>query len=472
MPLRLSFWVWTLAILLRPIRSNDVWWQLASGRWILAHEQIPRVDVFSLTCRGRRWIDFEWLYQVILYGSYRAAGLYGVTALKTLLIAAALGLVLKRLRQAGAPLEAAVAAAVLIGSAASAGWTERADLTSLLLLAALFWALEGIRLGRLRPSLLAAFPPLFALWANLHAGFIIGLGVSGLYAVEFFRSRSMSRRFLAACGALALLATLATPYGWSLWAQIAASMRLVGRAPQSEFLPPPWDHMALFWIALAFHGLLLLRALQRRVSVNWIGLVVAAVLGWEACLHARFAPFFLVCALPFAVEASLGDPLWTRRRVKSAWLAGALAALTLLELPGTGFGVDPGRFPQGACDLVSAKKLGGRFYTAFSFGGYWVWRFAGEPAVFVDGRSSMVQGYPELWKEARQAQAGSPAGWQAFLDRHRLTAALMERPQGAAAEALLPLYFQPDRWALAYVDDLSMLFLRRADYPAHLAARR
>jgi hypothetical protein len=59
-------------------------------------------------------------------------------------------------------------------------------------------------------------PPLYALWANLHGGFLAGLGIIGIWTV----ARAMRGWRAAAPGALALMGVLPAaclnPYGWHL----------------------------------------------------------------------------------------------------------------------------------------------------------------------------------------------------------------------------------------------------------------
>src|SRR5215469_12838974 len=58
--------------------DGDTNWQVAAGRWILAHRQVPRVDPFSYTFAGRPWVAHEWGAQVVLAGAYDLAGWAGV----------------------------------------------------------------------------------------------------------------------------------------------------------------------------------------------------------------------------------------------------------------------------------------------------------------------------------------------------------------------------------------------------------
>ncbi len=42
-------------------RDGDVSWQIAAGRWIIAHGRIPTSDPFSFTVAGHPWVAMEWL---------------------------------------------------------------------------------------------------------------------------------------------------------------------------------------------------------------------------------------------------------------------------------------------------------------------------------------------------------------------------------------------------------------------------
>src|SRR6185503_17133824 len=133
-------WLW------RPIQfENDVGWYLACGRYMAQHHAFPRTDVFSWTMAGRPWINHEWLFELIAYGSHRIAGFKGFLLLKILLILSALGLVWRRLRRSGIPEEWAWAFLALIFWASHYGWNARADLVSIVFLTALMNDLTPIR---------------------------------------------------------------------------------------------------------------------------------------------------------------------------------------------------------------------------------------------------------------------------------------------------------------------------------------
>src|SRR5439155_5349883 len=90
-----------------------------------------------------------------------------------------------------------------------------------------------------RRSLLLV-PLIFGLWANLHGGWIVGLAVAGLWFIGRVLDKTTGPRHHAVESSIAdgdalwphaaviaagLVATLANPYGWRLWAFLLSTVR-------------------------------------------------------------------------------------------------------------------------------------------------------------------------------------------------------------------------------------------------------
>jgi hypothetical protein len=467
--LYVTFWSSILISLWRPIRCTDLWWHLASGRYILQHHQIPKVDVFSLTCRGRPWINIEWLYQIVLYPCYQLGGLAGVTTFKVFIIALALTFLMLRLRRSGLHDIVLFTGAMIVFATCASGWSERADLISVALVSALMYTLEGVRKKRMAPTQLWWWVLIFLAWSNAHAGFLIGIGISGLYALEFIRARRWSMAQASVWVISLLMVTLANPSGISSWKMIAVS--LSNRYPDIvEYQPPPWSHMYLFWMTGALFVLLWAGAVERRIRMPWIAYVLSLIFGFEAVRHVRYVPFFMFSAFPFAVETVDFGSLRERGRLLSTLflrfaLCGVFFAMAQQQWGHATFGIARGLFPVDLCEFIAAHDLKGRFLNEYDFGSYWIWRFNGDPAVFIDGRLSIVEGYDLLKKEMDQARLGSPLDWQHFLDRYAITAVAAQQPAPELRRLALYSYFPKSRWALVYQDGLTLLFLRRSSYP-------
>jgi len=464
----LSFWCWVFLTLLGPIRNTDLWWHLASGRYIVTHHLIPSVDIFSLTCRGHVWLNVEWLYQVSVYSAYVLGGIFGITLFKIIWVSLIMAFIMRRLRQAGVSDLGIYACAIVVFAACLPGWSERADLISVTLVAALMVSLEGVRRGRLSRKHLLYWIPVFLIWANAHAGFIVGFGIAGLYAIEFIRLRRLSIRhaflWLIAVG----MTSFATPLGISMWKGIIYCLTLPQRDIQDieEYWPPPWRHMATFWLALILFALLCARNFERRLKMPWLAWVISFLFGYEAACHSRYVPFFMVAAFPFVIESAFSErngsihPQWAKL-FRTEWLTGGLLIMALMQWPRVALGVPPTQVPVDVCNYIIAHRIKGRFFTDYDFGSYWIWRFDGNPAVFIDGRGPAVDGYMELKNEIKQARR-SPSDWQKFMRRYAITAVVTQDP-GPTVRALLTTYYFPkNQWKLVYRDALALLFVKSA----------
>jgi hypothetical protein len=165
----------TLPFTVQLFRYGDEWWHVALGRLILS-QGIPSVEPFSFVATQHPWVEQQWLYEVILASLVRLGG-DGLASL-TLGLVGSLALLVAALavpRSARISRGWAAVAMVLGGVMAGMALGVRAETVSALgvaltLLIVARWR-EG---GRWAVWLL---PPLYLLWANLHAGFIAGLAV-------------------------------------------------------------------------------------------------------------------------------------------------------------------------------------------------------------------------------------------------------------------------------------------------------
>ena len=55
--------------------TQDSWLALIGGRDVAAHG-IPHQDTLFVITHGARWIDQQWLAQLVIYDLYKAGGLF------------------------------------------------------------------------------------------------------------------------------------------------------------------------------------------------------------------------------------------------------------------------------------------------------------------------------------------------------------------------------------------------------------
>jgi hypothetical protein len=203
----------------------DIWWHLADARILSTTHHFLRIEPYSFTVAGERWVNPEWLSELPYWLSYRAFQLQGLYFLSWLAFCANVLLVYWRgylnSRHAGAAFWAGCLAFVLM--TVNAG--PRMIIFGYLAMSAELLILEAA--GRGRKKVFWLLPPLFCVWINLHGTWLIGIALLGLYilcglfrirmnglAQDAFRAGDRYRLF-AVFGA-SLAALFVNPYGWKL----------------------------------------------------------------------------------------------------------------------------------------------------------------------------------------------------------------------------------------------------------------
>ncbi|HEY5384157.1 MAG TPA: hypothetical protein VIJ56_02915, partial [Acidimicrobiales bacterium] len=284
--------------------SNDEFWSLAAGQWMLAHHAFMGLDPFSYTESHRRWVTDEWGSEIALATLFRAFGnlayslyaivLGGLCLITTAAYARALG------ARGGR-----VVAIVLVLAALIAGIVagDRGLDFSLVWL-----PLELLLLTKARanPRWLLLLPLLCLLWVNTHGSILLGLFV---LAVELGWSL-MPERFVQRIGgvhqspftgslALALLgsvlASCLTPYGPGLLAYDVAVSRN-GQIAQyiTEWNSPNFHSVTTLLIYCVPLAVLVACIWTRRLPL--LELSLGVLLFVEAIQTQRLAVYLLVVA--------------------------------------------------------------------------------------------------------------------------------------------------------------------------------
>jgi hypothetical protein len=222
---RITLWSFLALLVTTTAADADLWGHLRFGLDMLASKTLPTADPYSFTS-DRIWINHEWLSELLMGAAYRPFGSAGLGLLKLTIIAIVFATLL-----AVARLEHARPAArdLFIALALFATYSRTQVVRPQLFSVALF----GIILYLLRLSdrgqdkVLRWLPVIFAVWANVHGAWIVGLAAVGVWLAGDFCQRPSAARFwnYLTIGALSGLATLLNPYGLGLWQFIAETVR-------------------------------------------------------------------------------------------------------------------------------------------------------------------------------------------------------------------------------------------------------
>ncbi len=508
-----AFGVWAA---LEPVTATDLYWAMATGRYIVSHGEIPRTDVFSYTYAGAPWSNQEWLSQILLYevfthGGGTAVAIYRIVVTVVLVVLAAwLGW-----RRGASPL-----AATLMACGAAVVCRPSLDIRPQLLqflgTLLLIGLVDAYRRSP-RARTLALLPLLLAVWVNTHFSFIFGLGVLALLAAaETARSLlglpdALARRhalWLAVAAVAAAAACLVNPHGLHA---LLFPFSLLGaddlwRKEIIEWWPPvlfqrgqvfTTAFLGYYLVAQLVLALLALAVRPRRF--DWSNALVVVTTAVMALGARRFGPLFALVAAPFgAVNLTLvarGLALRARWQAAAVGLAcvaaiAVLARNTLEEVRGLyGSGLFAGMsqqwaLPEGAVEFLHRNPLPGRLAHLYQWGGY-VMFWAPEHAVFIDGRGHTV--YPgSFYLEYKRLEDGAP-DWAEVLERHGVSLVLWPSQSLAFAQyvILLQQLHRSRDWRVVYDDGQAAVFAHtergrewteaftglRLEYPDNLRAQ-
>ncbi|OGR52892.1 MAG: hypothetical protein A2049_07255 [Elusimicrobia bacterium GWA2_62_23] len=492
-----------------PVINPDIFWHLSAGRYALEHLRPPSSDFLSWPLAGAEWVDFEWLTQVVYYLLHKAGGFWALLLFKGGLLAATLlvfrAVILLYGRAAALPLALPFCAAAIVTNS-----DLRPENFTLLFFTVTLYFLERARLRGLpagwRPAAAVFF--FFALWTNLHAGYLYGLALIGLYSAGAFFEEQLP--FVYGKGAFArpraglrhlglfftgLLASLVNPYGWKIYAVIANHQQHI--VTLQEHIQEwntfdltnayQWPYVLALAVVLPAFAFFLLR----RRHVVYTHFMVLLFFAWASANHARHIPFFILAGLAALLALPWGGLPETGARRRLVLGGGALfLAVTAWFYAGFIWPNYTGRpilFKWGSPGLAGFLKTnrtelaGLKLYNPWGWGGWLGWELGPEYKVFIDGRYLFHDKITEV-----TGVSGGSRNWKGLIDKYGFDLMLitLDEPKIPRKQKLANgsetifwrpayLYYLPrSEWAVVYWDYSVAALVRRRAVPAGWLAAR
>jgi hypothetical protein len=418
---QLAAWISAAVVCARAGVDPDLWGHLRFGLDIVRDGRLTAVDPYSFT-QDVPWINHEWLSEVLFALAYETGGVSGLLILKTVILAAAFTLLAQAARRGDERCIWWIFAILVFGTAPAAA-TFRPQLWTILGLAVL---VNVFACGRR----LAWLPLVFAIWANMHGGWIVGAAVAALWLAGRMIDTAAMRAHLPALGVLAVSvgATVINPYGWRLWTFLRAT---VGVERDITEWRPLWESTdvvpQLLWAVTV--GIVAATAIFRWRRMTWATLLPVAWIGVSGLMVARIFPLFselaiLAVSQAWQVPADWPAPRISRPPVKAkgrgivnvsavilAWLFTAVGESRCLPIDDVWM---PDLTAAGALATPDAK---GRLVLPFNWGEYAIWHWGPRLKVSIDGRRETIYS-----AQALKLHMAMPAGGQeerAYLLRVR-----------------------------------------------------
>lgn len=491
---------------LRTVSDYDLGWQMATGRWVAQHHQVPSVDLFSFTAHGQPWV-----YPVGAGLAFYAAFLLGGYALLSWMGAATcVGTVALLLRR-GSVVSAAIA--IIAVPAISARTAPRAEMFTAVLFAAFLSILWQDYRGD--SAHLWLLPLLMIGWVNLHPGFLAGLAlIAAFSAIEVFEVLTAGPRRQTAIQKLkraypwfvaAAVATLVNPWGWGIWLALLRQNRAM--ALHSQWLAE-WGSVPLNLTAITstvslrdtkgtFYVLLLI-AVTAAVSALLLRQLGAAVLlggaAFEGARHVRMEALFacVVVVVGGSVLSSAAGRIGARisdARMRSmvatcgVLIFTSLAVVRSVDLVSNRHyfaNINNGTFgaglswwfPVSAAEFIQQENLPEEIFSTYDLGGYFTWKLGPERLDYIDGRALPFG--PEALQRHDELLRSSPdsAIWQQEANKYNINTILLPLARYDGVQLVnLAALCNSQAWRLVYLDEVSGVFVRRTPQTEGLVQR-
>lgn len=441
----------------------DLYWHLKTGEYIWQHHALVNVDIFSHEAAGKPWVLHEWLSEVILYPVFHHFGYLGLNVLASVVFTSTFFLVYAAARKLLPSHLLALVLPLLFMQTPILRLAARPEAYSMLCLAAYIYLLFDLKyFGRTRQLIL--LPMIMLAWANMHAGWLIGIFLLGAFTfLEWFnywlegepRPDNVRRlQVLTGMAVLTLLATAATPnvVEWWLYPFKTTSLKLTHSI--YEWLSPDF-HFAIYKWYLLCVGLFVAMLVFARRRPDLTEFVLPGVFVAMSFISRRHVDLACIVMVPFAaaacregfdfgcysrsprllwLAAKLGGwkygvlGRWTPKQQGGAIVVRVLGGLVVLAAAGVLIWQSPASvrnteaqvragYPVAATNFLIHSGIKGRMFNFYDVGGYLIYRLWPQQRVFMDGRSDM---YGDAIFDDYQTMISGFSGWKELMDKYKI----------------------------------------------------
>ncbi len=390
----------------------DLWHRMAVGRIFSQLGWITYNDIFSYFPKKEMWVDHEWLSGVIFYYLGAFFGDYGLISLQVIMTFLILFLIYKINQKIFPENKYRISCylVALLGIHAGLSSTLRCQGFTYLFFTLWIYLLERVRRGETR--LIWIFPATMLLWANMHGGFLAGVGLVCFYAAgELLNGKNFSK-YLAILG-ITLPVTLINPYGFEYWKYIlsAATMERPYITEWEAFNP-----LESFYTGLGFKILFVFLILgygyklfKRQFNFDKVEIIALAVTFYLAIKHERHSVFFAIVAASYVyphlslflndtigkLDNKVSNSLNTDIRNKMLFLREYFVNFFLISasvyiIASIPVHIDLDEYPVKEIEFVKKNNLTGNLFIPFNWGSYALWKLYPQNLVSIDGRFEEV----------------------------------------------------------------------------------
>jgi len=364
------------------VRDADIWVHLATGKYILTTNHLPNQDVFSYTSFGERVITDEWLSQSIFYFLYSWTGIKGLILFKALVITGTFIILFQLLKTKCVNFHIRYGIILLAALVSRGRFFERPELFTFLFLVLYLYVLQEYRCGK--KNHLFLLPGLMLLWANMHAGFILGLMLIFCYLIgelgdywQGEKERIHKINHLLLILLLTFAISFLTPNTYHLYTFCFRIHKLRNIYHILDCSPPTGYDYYLFWFMLLLTIIVILFNLKK---IDLAEVLPALGLGfWAIYVNRNIVYFALLATLVLGRQINILTIPIINRCIILLWY-GVISSILMnvtgfnqffplpkygsSTLPEFGLGIETRLYPVASIRFIEDNRIKGNMYNS------------------------------------------------------------------------------------------------------------
>ena len=481
-----------------------MWWHFSLGKYYISHHT-TKVNhaLFSWTPSDPNWLYNTWLGSTIGYLVYTTAGGFGLWLFQWSIFAGIFLFFLSFVRATQGKLDIN-ATSLIFMTVIVEGLSlvfPKPELFTPLFFVALVYVFFSIKRNKICPKYFYLYPLMFAIWVNLHGGFIVGFGIVAILFITeclnyiFVRRNSLSAQSLVHLGCTLVLICLAcflNPYGWAYpWDTITVTFpifkqiigdkgslasTLIAYFPVWQYLLHP--NKLNWWIAgwvmifiLFLFFIVSLAAFKKKRVLDISLLFLNSFLfyyGMNTVRACIFFPTFAFFSIFYTIEKADIFSKVKRYTLVSITLFLFLGTIVLIKLTETSsfnyFGTNlEETVPVKEVEMIKKWKLPPPLFNDYVSGGYMIWSMYPEYKVFIDSRGKLYD-TKHVWEDYTELMENpTKENIQKITSKYPFRVALINL---VYTDTILGILDNAgEEWRLLFLDKNAAVFVHKSILP-------
>jgi tetratricopeptide (TPR) repeat protein len=490
-----------IVLSLKAIKEPDLWWQLATGDWILANNSIPTSDVFSFTYFGTKWINIKWGFEVLISLWTKAFGFEFIYVIQALVTVTLLYFILKLvyfknnifLHKTWANSLILICSFVFL-AASSNRVIGRPEMFSHLFTLVFIYLLTRFQNHKI---LIYLLPILQLIWTNIHEAFGTGIVIIGIFVfaawVDYFINKKTEKPLQVSLAlVLSMALILINPYGFEM---LSRPLEIFSQLSTNKYTTELSDYTTHeFWQTSTYFtlGFLLITCLgmvtialeksnENRLKhlINKFGLAdILLILAFTILASSAYRNliFLNIVLLPFVVQSLFKAIIFignkTKFRINQLYISlltvmvGIIFYISIVsnqyyrinKVSHTyGLQFSAMQNPDGAAQFLKANNLDSKIiFTDYLASSYLLYQLSPNFKTFVDLRDLDV--FPDTFFQKNAEAYANYENYKQLDEKYNFKAAVVLNTQFKRLQIGL---YNDSNYTLSYFDPLVSVFVKQ-----------